>query len=698
MFTNPLVLADRLREDQFTTLGQTHDLFRSFDVYRDDSGVVWARTQHDGHTFAVSLLPNWCFDPYVQRLHADKLAEFHNNMERAKIGEYRSTLRSILSRLRFYRTAERLIWVIQQRVMQAKRSSVLIPDELLARAVWGPNSHARPQEWRQSLREVLESLARLHVSVPGDNTPLGQHTAVLTHTVDYEGSDRDQCEEDCPGRDRFPHSHVLVIIGAGFLGALEQYAKPAGKLGIRNYDFTALGGESGTPTLQTINKRGPLVWVYLPAKIGQPAACSQLSPRRGRLLQAIVRETTCNTRPCRDDLNAAEVFVGNEVPGIHGRGNPIACPLLVPGVEYVGFNGNGPRKGQGYAASTGGWITRAGYDCNELELFYADLATLAEPLGLIAVGIHVPNRECFDLGQLQTLAETAAGRTKLARTHLRIYTTADYIQRWNDHFGWGKHGPAQPFWQASLTARLAAQMERRRVSRQKLAEGIKVDVSLMGEIFRGEKPWLPGLLFEAQKYVGRVPYPSSSRPSDSTFLRVLRRVEGGHAIYLAAKEYNALGWSVVPVDPNTQQPAVDWKPFQDRRPTEDELIDWFIGMPDALIGVVLGPTSGLFAIHVDGNEAHRVLLEHLGHHPRAPEVLCRREIHRYCLFFQCPEIPTNAMATPWHPQLEFRGSGGLVALPPSRHASNNPFVWADRQSPADLPLPALPDRIMASLR
>jgi hypothetical protein len=116
------------------------------------------------------------------------------------------------------------------------------------------------------------------------------------------------------------------------------------------------------------------------------------------------------------------------------------------------------------------------------------------------------------------------------------------------------------------------------------------------------------------------------------------------------------------------------------------------------MAVVLGPVSGLFAIDVDGSEAHEALVEHLGAEPVAPKVLSgSRKPHRYHLFFEHPDVTTKAKATPWHPQLEFRGKGGIVIVPPSLHKSGNRYAWAEGRSLDDLRLPELPKEIVAAL-
>src|SRR6516165_8277235 len=126
---------------------------------------------------------------------------------------------------------------------------------------------------------------------------------------------------------------------------------------------------------------------------------------------------------------------------------------------------------------------------------------------------------------------------------------------------------------------------------------------------------------------------------------------------------------------------------------------WFRSWPDAGLAVVLGPVSDLFVLDVDGPEAHAALLKQLGAEPHVPKAISgSQKPHRYHLFFRCPGIATKAKATPWHPQLEFRGKGGIVVIPPSFHKSGHRYAWAEGRSPADLPLPEVPSPILAALQ
>lgn len=168
----------------------------------------------------------------------------------------------------------------------------------------------------------------------------------------------------------------------------------------------------------------------------------------------------------------------------------------------------------------------------------------------------------------------------------------------------------------------------------------------------------------------------------------------------AAMFYHHLGVCVIPQIPGEKRPAIRWKAYQTTRPTEAELYDWFTRQfPGAGLAAVLGSISGVLVVDVDGPDAHKALVDRVGEVPRAPTVISgSHKPYRYHLFFSHPEFLTKAKATPWHPKLEFRGSAGLVVLPPSRHPSGACYEWAAGLSPSELSPPQLPAAIRDALQ
>jgi hypothetical protein len=232
------------------------------------------------------------------------------------------------------------------------------------------------------------------------------------------------------------------------------------------------------------------------------------------------------------------------------------------------------------------------------------------------------------------------------------------------------------------------------VSRRALAAGLGIDPSFLSKVLSGKKPCPPALPARAEAWLASQTLPGhhSADPGPP---------EGagpGRLVRVQAQACLDRGWSVVPQMPGAKKPLVRWKEFQQRRPAHQEVASWFRRWPQAGLALVLGPVSGVFVIDVDGPEAHAALVARLGAEPRAPKAWSGSgKPCRYHLFFRNPAVPTRAKATPWHPQLEFRGRGGIVVIPPSLHKSGRRYAWAAGRSPDDLPFPDVPAAVLESL-
>lgn len=145
-----------------------------------------------------------------------------------------------------------------------------------------------------------------------------------------------------------------------------------------------------------------------------------------------------------------------------------------------------------------------------------------------------------------------------------------------------------------------------------------------------------------------------------------------------AKFYRRMGWSIIPQQRGAKKPLVKWKEFQSRLPTEDEISEWWLRWPDAGVCLILGSISGVVAVDSDSEIAHHVFVSRMGGIP--PTLTVRsgsRKPGKFHYYFRSPEFPTAATFTPWHRQLEFRGTGGYIVVPPSLHASGLRYEWID---------------------
>src|SRR3954452_11927834 len=108
---------------------------------------------------------------------------------------------------------------------------------------------------------------------------------------------------------------------------------------------------------------------------------------------------------------------------------------------------------------------------------------------------------------------------------------------------------------------------------------------------------------------GRTPEESQGPATPTGPPRRLTRADLTPSLLPAALDYHRRGFCPVPQRPGEKMPYVQWAPFQDARPSLDNLESWFLRQfPDAGIALVLGPAFDHFVVDVDGEDAHRALL------------------------------------------------------------------------------------------
>jgi hypothetical protein len=699
MSSNPFLPVDQARVEQFHLLGCRHRLLSDFEVYTSEDGIAWAVSRASDHAFGVTWLgPGWVFDPYAAQQRANDLATTTEKVRLAPEDQHIRELAEAIRLIRLGPHSERLLWLIHEQLLASRSSLIKLSDIDIGTTLWGRSREDWPSHWRKDVADILEGLTWLHLTENSDDglAALGRNTALLTHTSDLRGTKSDTCDEHCPSQGGPSHHHHLVNVGRGFLGVLEQFGKADDESGIRTYQFRVSGPRNAGPTLRRVGKSGRLMSIFVPAKLGAREVCDTFTPSQHRLLQAIVRETG-RKKEKRSEASEPEVFTGNTLPGPGGKGT-LTCDSLDPNGKFVGFNGNKKLKGLGYCLATpGGWLAKAGYQHGEISNFLDDLAELARPLKLTVVGIMPGTGECLSLERMRAMTQSQDKRPQLLRLCVRIFTTADFIERWKAVFEWPGIVPRMASNSDDKLLTLLEEIDRKQLSRSALAEGIGVDLSFLGKALNGKKRF-PDKKFEAAR-AWVTGFQRSRPPLAAPWPAVAVQIPESGSLLGVALAYREEGWCILPQLPGAKKPKVRWKPFQEQLPTVKELEYWFARWPDAGLALILGPISNLLVIDVDGPEAHAALLEHLGQEPLAPKALSgSRKPHRYHLYFRHPDLRTRAKKTPWHKKLEFRGKGGIVIAPPSMHKSGHRYEWAPGQSPADLPFPDVPPQVLAALQ
>ncbi len=144
------------------------------------------------------------------------------------------------------------------------------------------------------------------------------------------------------------------------------------------------------------------------------------------------------------------------------------------------------------------------------------------------------------------------------------------------------------------------------------------------------------------------------------------------------------GWPVLPL--NGKAPLTPHG-YKDGSTDPEQIRRWWHEHPDAWIGVVVGPESGLCVLDVDprsgGDRSLAGLIEKHGPLPETPKVsTAGGGLHYYFTYHEAATRSTIA------PGLEIKARDGYVVAPPSRNcATDSAYAWAtaDGLPFADLP-------------
>lgn len=167
-----------------------------------------------------------------------------------------------------------------------------------------------------------------------------------------------------------------------------------------------------------------------------------------------------------------------------------------------------------------------------------------------------------------------------------------------------------------------------------------------------------------------------------------------------ALAYLARGWPIFPIcRPHGEgrceqhgrcanagkRPLVRWEAYQSRIPAESEVRSWWRKWPRANIGMATGGTAGIVVLDADGSDARKEALQS-GGLDTTPAVWTGKPGGAH-YHLQHPGYPVRNFARRL-PGLDFRGDGGYVLLPPSRHAQGADYRWVEGTAqlrPAEVP-------------
>lgn len=137
----------------------------------------------------------------------------------------------------------------------------------------------------------------------------------------------------------------------------------------------------------------------------------------------------------------------------------------------------------------------------------------------------------------------------------------------------------------------------------------------------------------------------------------------------AALRYNALGWSVIPVQAGNKKPAVpSWKEYQSVSADEGQLKVWF-GEGNHNIAVVLGPVSGgLYCRDFDELAAYEAWADRYPDHAATLSTVETPRPGRHVYIRTEAHLGVSKLGDG-----EFRGSGSYVLVPPSTNGNGRKY-------------------------
>ena len=130
------------------------------------------------------------------------------------------------------------------------------------------------------------------------------------------------------------------------------------------------------------------------------------------------------------------------------------------------------------------------------------------------------------------------------------------------------------------------------------------------------------------------------------------------------------GRSVIPVGPD-KKPLIEWKQYQSKCATEEEIQAWWRQWPNANPAMVTGAISGLVVLDIDAK------------HGRSSKDLPSVPVTAYAksgnggehLYFKYPGVHVKSDSGIFGLGIDIRGDGGCIVLPPSVNAHGGTYEW-----------------------
>lgn len=141
----------------------------------------------------------------------------------------------------------------------------------------------------------------------------------------------------------------------------------------------------------------------------------------------------------------------------------------------------------------------------------------------------------------------------------------------------------------------------------------------------------------------------------------------------SALEYQKMGLSVIPILPKLKKAAVEWREYQKRCATKEEIVEWWHEHPDYNIGIVTGKVSGTTVVDLDKYKPdfNPDLETKFFDSIVTPTVETPNGgNHLWMNYIEGLTIGANVL-----PAIDIRGDGGYIVAPPSVNGNGKPYKW-----------------------
>lgn len=159
-----------------------------------------------------------------------------------------------------------------------------------------------------------------------------------------------------------------------------------------------------------------------------------------------------------------------------------------------------------------------------------------------------------------------------------------------------------------------------------------------------------------------------------------------------------MGYSVIPVVAGQKKPAIEWKEFQKRRATKEEIESWWLRWPSSNVGIVTGAISNLNVIDLDrykNGYNEEIELKYFPESFATPTALTPRGgSHLYTI---ANDRILSGKADVF-PGIDIRSEGNFIVAPPSKNGAGKPYQWVEGFELGVAPLALFPEVLYKALK